>query len=149
AVLANASSATAVLAGAGLWGLHMGLTQGLLAALVAGAAPADLRGTAFGVFNLVCGIALLAASALAGWLWSGIGPAATFYAGAGFTASGWAGYLLYGRRAEALRGTWRAGAANGCKLGRGAATYSACRTPSSLSLVCAASSITATRCRCG
>ena len=58
-----------MLAGAALWGLHMGLTQGLLAALVAAAAPADLRGTAFGVFNLVCGIALLVASVLAGWLW--------------------------------------------------------------------------------
>ena len=69
--------------GAALWGLHMGLTQGLLAALVAAAAPADLRGTAFGVFNLVCGVALLVASALAGWLWQYVGPAATFYAGAG------------------------------------------------------------------
>ena len=95
----------AVLAGAGLWGLHMGLTQGLLAALVAGAAPADLRGTAFGVFNLVCGIALLVASALAGWLWSAIGPAATFYAGAGFTVIAWIAYMLYGRKAAALPGT--------------------------------------------
>ena len=104
-VLANASSATVVIAGAGLWGLHMGLTQGLLAALVAAAAPADLRGTAFGVFNLVCGIVLLVASALAGWLWSAIGPAATFYAGAGFTAIAWIAYLLYGRKAAALPGT--------------------------------------------
>jgi MFS family permease len=104
-VLANASGATAVIAGAGLWGLHMGLTQGLLAALVAAAAPADLRGTAFGVFNLVCGIALLAASALAGWLWSAIGPAATFYAGAGFTVIAWIAYMLYGRKAAALPGT--------------------------------------------
>ena len=105
AVLAYASSAAAVIAGAGLWGLHMGLTQGLLAALVAGAAPADLRGTAFGVFNLVCGIALLAASVLAGWLWNAVGPAATFYAGAGFTAMAWAAYMIYGRKAAALPGT--------------------------------------------
>jgi MFS family permease len=104
-VLANASNATAVIAGAGLWGLHMGLTQGLLAALVAAAAPADLRGTAFGVFNLVCGIALLVASVLAGWLWSAIGPAATFYAGAGFTVIAWIAYMLYGRKAAALPGT--------------------------------------------
>ncbi|MEO8755108.1 MAG: MFS transporter, partial [Casimicrobiaceae bacterium] len=85
-VLALAAGPWSVLAGAALWGLHMGLTQGLLAALVAGAAPDDLRGSAFGVFNLACGIALLIASALAGWLWDAYGPAQTFYAGAGFTA---------------------------------------------------------------
>ena len=51
------------------------------------AAPADLRGTAFGVFNLVCGVALLVASALAGWLWEAVGPATTFYAGAAITAA--------------------------------------------------------------
>ena len=86
-VLANARGPLTVYAGAAVWGLHMGLTQGLLAALVAAAAPADLRGTAFGVFNLVCGIALLIASALAGWLWDAFGPAMTFYAGAAFTAA--------------------------------------------------------------
>ena len=59
-VLALAASAAGVLAGAALWGLHMALTQGLLAALVAATAPEDLRGTAFGVFNLASGIALLA-----------------------------------------------------------------------------------------
>jgi MFS family permease len=101
-VLAQAASASAVLAGAALWGLHMGLTQGLLAALVAAAAPADLRGTAFGVFNLVCGVALLAASALAGWLWDALGPAFTFYAGAAFTAVAWIGFIGYGWRAAAL-----------------------------------------------
>ena len=69
-----------------LWGLHMGLTQGLLAALVADTAPAQLRGTAFGVFNLVSGIAMLAASVIAGGLWDWIGPDGTFLAGAGFTA---------------------------------------------------------------
>jgi MFS family permease len=86
-VLANATGAFTVYAGAAVWGLHMGLTQGLLAALVAAAAPADLRGTAFGVFNLVCGVALLVASALAGWLWDAVGPATTFYAGAAITAA--------------------------------------------------------------
>jgi len=77
-----------------LWGLHMGLTQGLLSALVADAAPASLRGSAFGVFHLVSGVALLAASVLAGWLWSTLGPASTFCAGAAFTAAALAGLLL-------------------------------------------------------
>jgi MFS family permease len=65
-----------------LWGLHMGFTQGLLAALVADAAPGELRGTAFGMFNLVTGLALLAASVIAGGLWDTIGPQGTFLAGA-------------------------------------------------------------------
>ena len=64
----------------------MGLTQGLLSALVADTAPAELRGTAFGVFNLVSGVALLAASVVAGALWDVIGPTGTFLAGALFTA---------------------------------------------------------------
>lgn len=85
-VLASAATPAIVFIGAALWGLHMGLTQGLLSALVAAAAPADLRGSAFGVFNLASGIALLAASALAGWLWDAYGPRFTFYAGALFTA---------------------------------------------------------------
>ena len=101
-VLAQANGHMMVLAGAALWGLHMGLTQGLLAALVAGSAPADLRGTAFGVFNLVCGVALLIASGLAGWLWDAFGPRFTFYAGAAFTVIAWIGFLRYGRRAAAL-----------------------------------------------
>ncbi|MBA3506996.1 MAG: MFS transporter [Betaproteobacteria bacterium] len=84
-VLARAEGQMMVLAGAALWGLHMGLTQGLLAALIAALAPSDLRGTAFGVFNLICGIALLIASVVAGWLWDAYGPQATFYAGAVFT----------------------------------------------------------------
>jgi MFS family permease len=104
-VLANAGAAVTVFAGAALWGLHMGLTQGLLAALVAGSAPADLRGTAFGVFNLVCGVALLAASALAGWLWQAFGPALTFYAGAGFAVIAWVGLHRYGQSAARLPGT--------------------------------------------
>jgi MFS family permease len=102
-VLANASGAAGVLVGAGWWGLHMGLTQGLLAALVAAAAPAELRGTAFGVFNLVCGVALLAASALAGWLWDAAGPAFAFYAGAAFTVVAWLALLRHGLDAAQLR----------------------------------------------
>ena len=68
--------------GIALWGLHMGMTQGLLATMVADTAPADLRGTAFGFFNLVSGMAMLIASALAGWLWDRFGAAFTFQAGA-------------------------------------------------------------------
>src|ERR1700687_633083 len=90
-LLANAVSIGGVLAGTAVWGVHMGLTQGVLAALVAETAPADLRGTAFGLFNLVNGIALLIASALAGWLWDSFGPAQTFYVGAGFAALAWIG----------------------------------------------------------
>ena len=74
-------------AGASLWGLHMGVTQGLLAAMVADAAPEDLRGTAFGFFNLLSGIALLVASALAGLLWDGFGARYTFVAGAVFSVA--------------------------------------------------------------
>ncbi len=73
-----------VIAGVALWGVHMGITQGLLATMVADTAPADLRGTAYGMFNLVSGLAMLVASALAGLLWDKLGAAATFHAGAVF-----------------------------------------------------------------
>lgn len=85
-VLAVNDHWTIVLAGVALWGLHMGLTQGLLAAMVADAVPADLRGTAFGFFNLLSGIAILLASAIAGLLWDRFGASATFLAGAAFAA---------------------------------------------------------------
>jgi MFS family permease len=84
--LALADGALVVLAGAALWGLHMGLTQGLLSKLVADAVPSHLRGTGFGLFNLVTGGALLLASVIAGALWSALGPSATFLAGAAFAA---------------------------------------------------------------
>jgi len=84
-VLAFATGVVGVSVGAALWGLHMGFTQGLLAALVADASPAELRGTAFGMFNLVTGLALLAASVLAGALWDAAGPRGAFLAGAAFT----------------------------------------------------------------
>ncbi|SHH71354.1 MFS transporter [Bradyrhizobium erythrophlei] len=74
-----------VVIGVGLWGLYLGFSQGSLSALVADTAPEDLRGTAFGLFNLVTGGALLAASVVAGWLWSEFGPTATFSAGAVFS----------------------------------------------------------------
>lgn len=94
-VLAMANSPLPVFLGAALWGLHMALTQGLLVKLVADAAPAELRGTAFGMFNVVSGGALLLASAIAGLLWSTLGASATFMAGAGFATIAATGLLLY------------------------------------------------------
>jgi MFS family permease len=85
-VLAASGRWPVVLAGVALWGLHMGMTQGLLATMVAEVAPADLRGTAFGFFNLVSGVAMLLASVAAGLLWDRLGPAVPFLAGAGFCA---------------------------------------------------------------
>jgi predicted MFS family arabinose efflux permease len=82
--LAFASGIPLLFIGVLLWGLHMGLTQGLLSAMVAGCAPPELRGTAFGFFNLVSGVALLPASAIAGLLWYWTGPSATFICGATF-----------------------------------------------------------------
>jgi MFS family permease len=86
-VLAVAPGLGALGIGVALWGLHMGATQGLLAALVARTAPEHLRGTAFGVFNLACGLSMLAASVIAGALWQYAGPAATFIAGAAFATA--------------------------------------------------------------
>ncbi|MEK7322648.1 MAG: MFS transporter [Pseudomonadota bacterium] len=97
-VLAAATSPLPALMGAALWGLHMGLTQGLLAKLVADTAPAELRGTAFGIFNLISGGALLLASVIAGVLWSVIGAPATFLAGAAFAALAALGLLNYSRK---------------------------------------------------
>jgi len=98
--LALAVTPWAVLGGAALWGLHMGLTQGLMSKLVADTAPARLRGTAFGIFNLVSGFALLLASLIAGLLWARIGPATTFLAGASFAAVAAAGLIAAGRGAR-------------------------------------------------
>jgi len=99
--LAADPSPGSLFAGVALWGLHMGLTQGLLSALVADAAPAELRGTAFGVFHLVTGLSLLAASVLAGWLWSALGAAWTFYAGAAVTLAALVGLIAVGRSRRA------------------------------------------------
>jgi len=84
--------------GVALWGLHMGCTQGLLATLVADTAPPELRGTAFGMFNLITGLALLVASVLAGALWDLTGPQGTFLAGAAFTMLTLAGLIANRRR---------------------------------------------------
>ncbi len=94
-VLALAAGVWTVMAGVALWGLHLGMTQGLLSALVADTAPAIDRGTAFGVFNFASGLTLLLASLIAGSLWEVIGPPATFLAGAAFTTLGLAGVLVF------------------------------------------------------
>ena len=93
-VLAFASGVTAVMLGVALWGLHMGFTQGLLSTLIADTAPPELRGTAFGIYNLLTGLALLAASVIAGGLWDWIGPQATFSTGAAFAALAILGYVF-------------------------------------------------------
>jgi MFS family permease len=92
-ILASASGMLFVSIGVALWGLHMGFTQGLLATLVANASPRELRGTAFGVFNLITGLAQLFASVIAGALWDKTGPQGAFLAGAGFAVLTVAGLL--------------------------------------------------------
>ena len=94
-VLASADDWAVIVTGVGLWGLHMGMTQGLLATMVADAAPTDLRGTAYGVFNLAGGVAMLIASVLAGFLWDQLGAAFTFYAGAVLCMIALTGLILY------------------------------------------------------
>lgn len=95
-VLAIDSHWSVVLGGVALWGVHMGITQGLLARMVADTAPAELRGTAFGFFNLMSGIAILIASVVAGFAWDQLGAPATFLAGAGFAAIALLALLLRG-----------------------------------------------------
>ena len=86
AVLALATGPLAVGVGVALWGVHLGMSQGVLAAMVAAASPSDLRGTAFGVFNLVSGLAMLVASVAAGFVWEAFGAPATFLVGAAFAS---------------------------------------------------------------
>ncbi|WP_373504680.1 MFS transporter [Aestuariivirga sp.] len=100
-ILAWGNTIPMALLGVVFWGLHMGLTQGLLATLVADTAPPELRGTAFGVFNFAGGIAMLFASLIAGGLWDAYGPAATFYAGAAITAVALAGLVIVRARYSA------------------------------------------------
>lgn len=101
-VLAYSNHWTWVWAGITLWGLHMGITQGLLATMVADTAPADLRGTAYGFFNLVSGLAMLVASVLAGLLWDWFGASFTFIAGAVFSTLALA-VILFARSDAASR----------------------------------------------
>lgn len=89
--------------GVALWGVHMGMTQGLLAAMVAATAPEDLRGTAYGFFNLLSGLAMLVSSVIAGLLWDTFGSAFTFYVGAGFATLTLLGIALHSA-AERRRG---------------------------------------------
>jgi len=103
-VLASDDHWSIVLIGVGLWGLHMGMTQGLLAAMVANTVPADLRGTAYGFFNLASGVAMLMASMLAGFLWDQLGAPFTFYAGAAFCATALLGLILYRTTCEQISG---------------------------------------------
>jgi MFS family permease len=100
-VLALSAGILGVAVGVILWGLHMGLTQGLLATLVADTAPPELRGTAYGMFNLMTGLALLAASVIAGALWDVVGPKGTFLAGAAFTSVAIMGLLTLRRNGYA------------------------------------------------
>lgn len=86
-VLAAANNFWTLGLGIALWGLHMGFTQGLFAAMIADATPPQLRGTAFGIFNLASGLAMLIASVVAGVLWDRNGPATTFLAGAAFSVA--------------------------------------------------------------
>jgi MFS family permease len=99
-VLASGSGWPTLLLGVALWGLHMGMTQGLLAAMVADTAPADLRGTAYGFFNLVSGLAMLVASVMAGLLWDRFGASSTFLAGAAVSAVALAGIAIRRRPAR-------------------------------------------------
>lgn len=94
-LLAIATSPWIAFIGAAFWGVHMAFTQGLLSKLVADTAPTELRGTAFGIFNLISGGALLLASVIAGSLWSVFGASATFIAGASFATLAAIGLLLY------------------------------------------------------
>ena len=102
-VLAAAGSPLAAFIGAALWGLHMGLTQGLFAKLVADTAPAELRGTAFGIFNLVGGGALLIASVVAGVVWSAFGAPVTFLTGAAFATLVVLGLVAYRKKPQAIQ----------------------------------------------
>ena len=93
-ILASGPTVPLMMLGVVFWGLHMGFTQGQLSTLVADTAPADLRGTAFGLFNLAAGLAMLSASVIAGALWDIYGPAATFFVGAAFTTTALIGFVI-------------------------------------------------------
>ncbi len=103
-VLAFMGGLTGVGLGVALWGLHMGFTQGLLATLVADTAPPELRGTAYGIFNLLCGLALLVASVVAGALWDNVGAKGTFLAGSTFATLALIGLAVMRRFAPYVGG---------------------------------------------
>ncbi|MCU0598270.1 MAG: MFS transporter [Desulfobacterales bacterium] len=93
-ILALGNGLIMIAAGIALWGFHMGLTQGLLSAMIADTAEDHLRGTAFGIFSLASGMAILMASVIAGWLWDSFGASATFFAGACFASIALIGFVL-------------------------------------------------------
>lgn len=95
-VLAYAGNLWGLALGVALWGLHMGFTEGLLVAIVSDTTPAALRGTAYGVYGFIRGLAMLTASLIAGVLWDNFGPTATFLTGAVFAATALAGFLTLG-----------------------------------------------------
>ncbi len=99
-VLAIAHTPWQAMLGVVLWGLQMGLTQGVLSAMIADTAPGSLRGTAFGLFNLVGGITTLLASGIAGVTWDRFGASVTFLTGAGFAAGA---LVLYGSMRTRMR----------------------------------------------
>lgn len=103
-ILASSAHWAVVLAGVAVWGVHMGMTQGLLAVMVADTAPADLRGTAYGFFNLVSGVALLIASLVAGLLWDSFGAPSTFLTGAAFSAAALVLLVKFGGNLPTARG---------------------------------------------
>jgi len=94
-MLSMAKTGLEVAAGTALWGLHMGLTQGLFSAMVSDTTPHHIRGTAFGIFSMASGFSILIASLIAGALWDGYGAAATFYAGSVFAATALVVYLSF------------------------------------------------------
>lgn len=94
-ILAGSSSIASLGAGVVLWGLHLGFTQGTLTTMIADTAPPHLRGAAFGVFSLVSGLVALAGNGVAGVLWDGYGPSATFYASAIASGVAAAGMILF------------------------------------------------------
>jgi MFS family permease len=102
-LLASGLSIVIVMLGVVFWGLHMGFSQGIFAAVLADIVPADLRGSAFGFFNLVSGLAMLAASLMAGLIWDVSGPAATFVASAGVTSAALLVFVFTGRNFNPLR----------------------------------------------
>lgn len=105
-LLALATSPVTALAGAALWGLYLAGTQGLLSKLVADSAPPELRGTAFGIFNLVSGVSLLLASVIAGGLWTTLGPSATFFVGAALAVIAAIGLWGAGSSESRIAGEW-------------------------------------------
>lgn len=103
-LLAFAVNLPMVFAGIVLWGVHMALSQGILARMIADSAPQSVRGSAFGIFSLASGVALLLASVIAGLLWDQIGPNATFLAAAGFAAATSTALLLWGQKTSKTGG---------------------------------------------